>query len=62
MRSSVSRPTGSWTPSRPRPELTVFELRDSGYVLEATSTQPVTVAHPFTVTITPATLTTGLLR
>jgi Uma2 family endonuclease len=49
-------------PESARPELTVFELRDGGYVLEATSTQPLTVARPFTVTITPADLTKGLLR
>jgi Uma2 family endonuclease len=49
-------------PEPTRPELTVFELRDSGYVLAATSTQPLTVSHPFTVTITPANLTKGLLR
>jgi Uma2 family endonuclease len=49
-------------PEPARPELTVFELRDNSYVLEATSTQPLTVPHPFTVTITPADLTKGLLR
>ncbi len=49
-------------PEPARPEVTVFELRDTGYVLEATSTQPVTVSHPFTVTVTPADLTKGLLR
>jgi Uma2 family endonuclease len=49
-------------PEPGRPELTVFELRDSGYVLEATSTQPLTVSQPFTMTITPADLTRGLLR
>lgn len=49
-------------PDPARPELTVFELRDSGYVLEATSTQPLTVSHPFTVIIIPADLTKGLLR
>ena len=49
-------------PEPGRPELTVFELRESGYVLEATSTQPLTVAHPFPVTVTPAGLTKGLLR
>jgi len=49
-------------PDPARPELTVFELRESGYVLEATSTQPITVSHPFTVIITPADLTKGLLR
>jgi Uma2 family endonuclease len=49
-------------PEPARPELTVFELRDGRYVLEATSTQPLTVSHPFTVAITPADLTKGLLR
>jgi Uma2 family endonuclease len=49
-------------PEPARPELTVFELRDSGYVLEATSSQPLTVSHPFTVRITPANLTKGLRR
>jgi Uma2 family endonuclease len=39
-------------PDPARPELTVFELRHSGYVLEATSTQPLTVSHPFRVSIT----------
>jgi Uma2 family endonuclease len=49
-------------PEPTRPELTVFELRDGGYVLEATSTQPLTVSHPFTVSINPADLTKGLHR
>jgi Uma2 family endonuclease len=49
-------------PEPERPELTVFELRENGYVLEATSTQPLTVSHPFTVTVTPANLTRGLRR
>ena len=49
-------------PEPSRPELTVFELRNGGYVLEATSTQPLTVSRPFTVTIIPADLTKGLLR
>jgi Uma2 family endonuclease len=49
-------------PEPTRPELTVFELRDAGYVLEATSTQPLTVSRPFTVTVTPADLTKGLVR
>jgi hypothetical protein len=47
-------------PEPARPELTVFELRNGGYVLEATSTQPLTVSQPFTVLITPADLTKGL--
>jgi Uma2 family endonuclease len=49
-------------PAPARPELTVFELRDTGYVRVATSTEPLTVSHPFTVTITPANLTKGLHR
>ena len=49
-------------PEPSRPELTVFERSDSGYVLEATSTQPLTVTRPFRVTITPADLTKGLIR
>ena len=44
------------------PELTVFELHDGGYFLAATSTQPLTVAHPFEVTIVPSNLTKGLPR
>jgi hypothetical protein len=39
----------------------VFELRDAGYVLEATSTQSLTVSRPFTVSVNPADLTKGLL-
>ncbi len=49
-------------PDPARPELTVFELRDCGYVTEATSTQAVTVTRPFPVTIAPAQLTKGLAR
>jgi Uma2 family endonuclease len=49
-------------PDPARPELTVFELRDGGYVTEATSTQAVTVIRPFPVTIAPARLTKGLAR
>jgi Uma2 family endonuclease len=49
-------------PEPARPELTVFELRDGGYALEATSTRPLTVSYPFTVTVIPADLTKGLLR
>lgn len=49
-------------PEPARLEVTIFELRDSGYVLKATSTQPLTVSHPFTVVISPADLTKGLLR
>jgi hypothetical protein len=49
-------------PDPAAPELTVFELRDGRYFLAATSTQPLTVAHPFEVTIVPANLTKGLPR
>jgi hypothetical protein len=49
-------------PEPERPELTVFELRESGYACAATSTQPLTVSHPFTVTVVPADLTRGLRR
>jgi Uma2 family endonuclease len=49
-------------PDPAAPELSVFELRDGRYFLAATSTQPLTVAPPFAVTIVPASLTTGLPR
>jgi hypothetical protein len=49
-------------PEPARPELTVFELRDGSYALEATSTRPLTMSSPFTVTVTPADLTKGLPR
>jgi Uma2 family endonuclease len=49
-------------PEPGRPELTVFQLRDGGYALEARSTQPLTVSEPFAVTIAPAELTRGLRR
>jgi hypothetical protein len=49
-------------PEPARPELTVFELRDAGYVRAAISTKPLTLSRPFTVTVTPANLTKGLLR
>src|ERR1700722_4829494 len=49
-------------PDPARPELTVFELRDGHYAVVATSTQPITVARPFEVSIAPANLTKGLLR
>jgi Uma2 family endonuclease len=49
-------------PDPARPELTLFELRDGNYLTEAASTQPVTVTHPFPVTIDPARLTRGLRR
>jgi Uma2 family endonuclease len=43
-------------PDPAQPEVTVFELRDERYSTEQKSAQPFTVARPFPVTITPATL------
>ena len=47
-------------PDPPRPELTVFELRDGRYAPAAETARPFTAARPFTVTIDPARLTAGL--
>jgi Uma2 family endonuclease len=47
-------------PDPPQPELTVFELRDGRYALAAETSVPFTVERPFTVTIAPARLTSGL--
>jgi Uma2 family endonuclease len=44
-------------PDPPQPELTIFELRDSRYVLAAAAS---TVGRPFAVSIVPADLTRGL--
>ena len=49
-------------PDPERPELTVFELRDGHYGLEAKTTQTITLERPFPVTIALASLTTGLRR
>jgi Uma2 family endonuclease len=49
-------------PDPAAPELTVFELRDGHYFLAATSTRPLTMAHPFDITVVPANLTKGLPR
>jgi hypothetical protein len=49
-------------PDPERPELTVFELHDGQYALEAKTTQTITVDRPFRVTITPGHLTRGLRR
>ena len=49
-------------PNPAAPELTVFELRDGRYFLAAKSTQPLTVARPFELTVVPANLTKGLPR
>jgi Uma2 family endonuclease len=47
-------------PGPPRSELTVFELRDGCYDLAVETSVPFTVDRPFTVTIAPARLTSGL--
>ena len=49
-------------PDPARPELTVFELRDGHYGLEAKTTQTITLERPFPVTIALASLTRGLRR
>src|SRR5215469_5996513 len=49
-------------PDVARPELTVFELHDGRYALDAVSTQPVTLDRPFSVTIDLAQLTRRLRR
>jgi Uma2 family endonuclease len=49
-------------PDLAQPELTVFELRDGHYTIEAKTTAPVTVDRPFSVTIAPAGLISGLRR
>jgi Uma2 family endonuclease len=49
-------------PDPPQPELTVFELQDGGYALEAKTSAPFAVGRPFAVTIDPADLTRGLRR
>jgi hypothetical protein len=49
-------------PDPPQPELTVFELRNGGYALEAKTSAPFTIDRPFAVTIDPADLTRGLRR
>jgi Uma2 family endonuclease len=47
-------------PDPPRPELTIFELRDGRYALAAEASGLNTVSRPFTVSIDPADLTRGL--
>lgn len=49
-------------PDPAHPELTVFELRDSQYALEAKTTQTITLERPFPVTIALSSLTRGLRR
>ena len=47
-------------PDPAQPEVTVFELRDGRYTAVAVTADPLTVDHPFQVTIDPAHLTSGL--
>jgi Uma2 family endonuclease len=47
-------------PDPPRPELTVFELRDDVYALAAKTSEPFTAGRPFALRLDPARLTTGL--
>lgn len=47
-------------PDLAQPEVTVFELRDGRYETVAKTTAPVTLEHPFLVTIDPSRLTRGL--
>ena len=49
-------------PDPERPELTVFELPDGHYAVEAKTTQTITLGRPFPVTIALASLTSGLRR
>jgi Uma2 family endonuclease len=49
-------------PDPPKPELTVFELRDGDYALVAKASGPFDADHPFTVSIELADLTRGLHR
>ena len=49
-------------PDPPRPELTVFELRDGRYALAVKASGPFAADRPFTVSIDPADLTRGLRR
>jgi Uma2 family endonuclease len=49
-------------PDPPKSELTVFELRDGGYVPVAKTSEPFAADHPFTVSIDLAGLTRGVRR
>jgi Uma2 family endonuclease len=49
-------------PDLAQPELTVFELRDGHYTIEAKTIAAHTVDRPFRVTIAPVRLTSGLRR
>jgi hypothetical protein len=47
---------------RPRPELTVFELRDGRYTVAAQTSEPYLAGRPFAVSVDPARLIAGLRR
>jgi hypothetical protein len=47
-------------PDPPRPELTVFELRDGRYALVARASDPFPTERPFAVSVDPARLAEGL--
>jgi len=47
-------------PDPAQPEVTVFELRDGRYMTVAVTADPLSVDHPFQVTIDPSHLTSGL--
>jgi Uma2 family endonuclease len=49
-------------PELAQPELTVFELRDGQYAMEAKTTMPYAAIRPFNVTVDPARLVAGLSR
>jgi Uma2 family endonuclease len=49
-------------PDLDQPELTIFELRDGQYVVEAKTTGPIRASRPFNVTVDPARLIAGLRR
>jgi Uma2 family endonuclease len=49
-------------PDLTQPEVTVFELRDGRYTVEAKTTAPFTASRPFAVAVDPARLTRGLRR
>jgi len=49
-------------PDPPKPELTVFELREGRYALAAKTTEPFAADRPFTMNIDPADLIRGLRR
>jgi Uma2 family endonuclease len=49
-------------PDLKQPELTIFELRDGQYAIEAKTTAPFAARRPFNVTVDPSRLFAGLRR